>query len=426
MKTSLKNYTFRYLVPMLLVVIGLWAFLFYHTIVDEVYDNIDDGLKNQKIEIIREAFINPEMLKTTAFGINQFRIAEVTPTAYSPLNRLTTEMVFMPYDGEYEPYRILHTGFTGPDRKYYTLQIRTSMMEEDEMIFNLSVSLIVLYVLILISTMVIHQIVIRKALKPFYRILEQIRKYRLDGNRELTRISSDVKEFSTLEEEVLTMIDRNEEMYANQKLFIENASHELQTPLAVTISRLELILENEKIPEQEYLGITEVKDALWRMVRLNKALLMLSRISNKQYRNTTMVDFTAVLQRLLEDIEPIVESEEVKVDFRVNGSFIAGFNPEMAEVLLSNLLRNAIRHNDDRKAVEVYSDADKVAIRNTGQEFPLNPNLIYERFYKQGMHVHNSNGLGLSIVRSILEGQNVIGMKYQFEEGLHQFTLYKK
>lgn len=426
MKTSLKNYTFRYLVPMLLVVIGLWAFLFYHTIVDEVYDNIDDGLKNQKIEIIREAFINPEMLKTTAFGINQFRIAEVTPTAYSPLNRLTTEMVFMPYDGEYEPYRILHTGFTGPDRKYYTLQIRTSMMEEDEMIFNLSVSLIVLYVLILISTMVIHQIVIRKALKPFYRILEQIRKYRLDGNRELTRISSDVKEFSTLEEEVLTMIDRNEEMYANQKLFIENASHELQTPLAVTISRLELILENEEIPEQEYLGITEVKDALWRMVRLNKALLMLSRISNKQYRNTAMVDFTAVLQRLLEDIEPIVESEEVKVDFRVNGSFIAGFNPEMAEVLLSNLLRNAIRHNDDRKAVEVYSDADKVEIRNTGQEFPLNPNLIYERFYKQGMHVHNSNGLGLSIVRSILEGQNVIGMKYQFEEGLHQFTLYKK
>lgn len=426
MKTSLKNYTFRYLVPMLLIVIGLWAFLFYHTIVDEVYDNIDDGLKNQKIEIIRQAFIDPEILKTADFGINQFRIAEVQPTAYSPLNRLTTEMVFMPYDGEYEPYRILRTGFTGPDRKYYTLQIRTSMMEEDEMIFNLSVSLIALYILILISTMVIHQIVIRKALKPFYRILEQIGKYRLDGNRELTKISSDVKEFSTLEEEVLTMIDRNEEMYASQKLFIENASHELQTPLAVTISRLELILENEEIPEQEYLGITEVKDALWRMVRLNKALLMLSRISNKQYRNTEMVDFTKILQGLLEAIEPVSESEGIVINYEAKGSFVAGFNPEMAEVLLSNLLRNAIRHNDSRKLIEVYCDTEKVQIRNTGQGFPLNPNLIYERFYKQGMNVQNSNGLGLSIVRSILEGQNVIGMKYTFEDGMHQFTLYKK
>ena len=156
MQVSLKNYTFRYLVPMLLIVIGIWAFLFYHTIVDEVYDNIDDGLKNQKIEIIREAFVDPDITKSSDFGVNQFQIIEVNTQKYDPMNRLTTESIFMPYDGEYEPYRVLRTGFKGIDKKNYSLTIRTSMMEEDDMLFNLAISLIVLYLLILASTLVIH------------------------------------------------------------------------------------------------------------------------------------------------------------------------------------------------------------------------------------------------------------------------------
>ena len=62
MKISLKNYTFRYLTFWLLIVIAIWAFLFHSLILDEVYDNVDDGLKNQKIEIISD-FSPFEVLK---------------------------------------------------------------------------------------------------------------------------------------------------------------------------------------------------------------------------------------------------------------------------------------------------------------------------------------------------------------------------
>lgn len=425
MQVSLKNYTFRYLVPMLLIVIGIWAFLFYHTIVDEVYDNIDDGLKNQKIEIIREAFVHPDITKLDDFGVNQFQIIEVTTQKYNPLNKLTTDMVFMPYDGEYEPYRVLRTGFKGIDKKNYSLTIRTSMMEEDDMLFNLAISLVVLYLLILASTLVIHQIVIRKALKPFNEILNQIKLYRLDKSIEVVKIKSDVKEFNTLEEEVLEMIERNEDMYHQQKLFIENASHELQTPLTVTINQLELILENGNLPEYEYLKIVDAKNALWRMVHLNKALLILSRINNEQYRITEEVNFTEILEGILNDFGPLIESSNVKLEVLKEAHFIALFNKDMATVLLSNLFRNALKHNSAENILKITSTSKTLVLSNSGIDIPLNPNLIFERFYKSG-NAENSNGLGLSIVKSIVERQNQISLKYYFEEGLHQFKIKKK
>ena len=406
MQVSLKNYTFRYLVPMLLIVIGIWAFLFYHTIVDEVYDNIDDGLKNQKIEIIREAFVHPDITKLDDFGVNQFQIIELTSQKYNPLNKLTTDMVFMPYDGEYEPYRVLRTGFKGIDKKNYSLTIRTSMMEEDDMLFNLAISLIVLYLLILASALVIHQIVIRKALKPFNEILNQIKLYRLDKSIEVIKIKSDVKEFNSLEEEVLEMIERNEDMYHQQKLFIENASHELQTPLSVTINQLELILENGNLPEYEYLKIVDAKNALWRMVHLNKALLILSRINNEQYRTTEEVNFTEVLDGILNDLNPLIGSSNIQLQVVKEAHFVVLFNKDMATVLLSNLVRNAIKHNSSDKILKITSTSKALVLANSGVDIPLNPNLIFERFYKNG-NAENSNGLGLSIVKSIIEKQNL-------------------
>lgn len=425
MKVSLKNYSFRYLVPLLFVVIGIWAFLFYKTIVDEVYDNIDDGLKNQKIEIIREAYVDPNITKVNEFGVNQFRILKVSDDDYDESNHLTTEMVFMPYDGENEPYRVLRTGFHGVDKEKYILEIRTSMMEEDDMIFNLSISLIVLYVLILLSALVIHQVVIRKALKPFYAILDQIKQYRLGKNTQIQSVKSNVIEFASLEEEVIEMIDRNEEMYQQQKLFIENASHELQTPLAVTINELDLVLENTDMPEKEYLKITAAKDALWRMVHLNKSLLMLSRIDNHQYKMTDKVNFTEVLQNELETLSSIIEEKQLYVQCEKKGDFIVKFHPEMARVLLSNLLRNAIKHNNEEKKLLILIDTIELKIANSGSHIPLNPKLIYERFYKQGT-AKNSNGLGLSIVKSIVEKQNAIALSYSFLNNLHEFKITKK
>lgn len=424
MKTSLKNYAFRYLVPIMFVVMGVWAFLFYQLILDEVYDNIDDGLKNQKIEIIREAYINSEILKDDHFGVNQYRIEQVDENHYDERNRLTTKLIFMPYDGEDEPYRVLETGFQGKDGKMYSLEIRTSMVEEDEMLFNLAISLIALYILLMISGLVIHQVVMSKALRPFQEILNQIKAYRTSKNKTIETVDSPIKEFDELEQEFLEMVQRNEDAFHQQKLFIENASHELQTPLAATINQLDLVLEKGNLPEYELVKIAEAKDSLWRLVQLNKSLLLLSRIDNKQYAFQEKVNFNLVFKDWISEMKFWLEEQNFTIQLIENGVFETHFNKDLGKVLISNLIRNAIKYSVNSKTIPIIIENQRIIIENTGEGRPLNPNVIFERFYKSGT-ASQSYGLGLSIVQSILKQQETVFIEYNFDYPNHQFILKK-
>lgn len=424
MKISLKNYTFRYLTISLLVVLTIWALLFRGKILDEVYDNVDDGLKNQKIEIIRESYVNPEILKTNEFGLAQFRILPVSPQDYDETNRLTNELFFMPYDGEDEPYRVLRTGFYGKDGKPYSLEIRTSTVEEDDLIFDLTISLFALYLFILISILIINHFGLNKALKPLDKIIEQIEKYRFGQANHLEKIDTNVYEFDILQNEISTMIQRNEQVFNDQKLFIENASHELQTPIAIALNKLELILDNENLDERAYIKLAETKNSLWRMANLNKTLLMLSSIENKQYQLQEPINFIPIIKSSVEDLEPIFEANEIKLELNLSSNFEVAFNKDLARVLVSNLLRNAIKHNNKDKILKIESFEDEIIFSNSSDLLELNPNMIYNRFYKQGYNVE-SNGLGLSIVDTIIKNQKTLTIQYQYSNGLHQFILKK-
>lgn len=425
MKTSLKNYTFRYLTISLLAILAIWAFLFRAFILDEVYDNVDDGLKNQKIEIIRQSYADPQVLKTNQFGLNQFRILPVELEEYNETNRLTNEMIFMPYDGEDEPYRYLRTGFYGKDGKPYALEIRTSTVEEDDLIYDLSKALFVLYFFILISILLINHFALKEAYKPFEKILKQLQSYRFGESKALKPIDTNVIEFELLQSEISSMINRNEQVFSDQKLFIGNASHELQTPLAIAINKLDLLLEQGNFEEKDYIQLAEAKNSLWRMVSLNRSLLMLSKIENHQYNEKEEINFNELIKETLVDYESIFEAEEIKVVTEFKAEFVTKFNRDLANILISNILRNAIKHNNKEKLILIkINHENELSIANTSDLFALNTNEIYNRFYKQGFHVE-SNGLGLSIVDTILKNQQTIHIDYQYKDGFHQFILKK-
>lgn len=424
MKVSLKNYTFRYLTVSLLAVITIWALLFHTLILDEVYDNVDDGLKNQKIEIIRESYINPEIVKTTEFGLAQFRIREVEAANYNEANRLSNEMVFMPYDGEDEPYRILRTGFYGKDGKPYSLEIRTSTVEEDDLIVDLSISLLVLYFFILIGILLINHYGLIKAFKPFEKIIDQLQRYKFGQAHQIEKVETNVMEFEILQSEISSMILRNEQVFNDQKLFIENASHELQTPLAIAINKIDLILDQSDLNEKDFVQLVETKNSLWRMVNLNKSLLMLSRIENQHYSTKQSVNFNELITEILEDYQLILEDKGIHLDFISHDDFIIPFNLDLARILISNLLRNAVRHNNDEKRLEIIIFKDEISIGNASNHLPLDATMIFNRFYKQGNH-ENSNGLGLSIVQSIVTNQKNIQLIYKYQNHMHRFILKK-
>lgn len=422
MRVSLKNYTLKYLIIALLAVIAIWSAFFYAFILDEVNDNIDDGLKDQKIQIIRQAFIDDTVLNTTEFGLNQFRITKIDSSEYEPLNKIENEMFFMEYDGENEPYRILKTAFIDKDGGFRKLEIRTSTVEEDDFGINLLIALFVLYVFIIVGIFFINKIVLDRVWSPFYVILKRMNQYQFGSKKYLKENNQKIVEFYELQNELQTLVQRNEHMFESQKSFIENASHELQTPLAISLNKIDLVLENENLDTKAIQDFEDIKGSLKRMKNLNKSLLMLSKIENNQFEDKVLVNWNQVFKTVFQDFEDVITYKNIHFTFSEHGVFEIKANLYLIEILVSNLLRNAIKYIGSEKEITVIITENSFTIENSGNKVGLNSNYIYNRFYKADTD-ETSTGLGLSIVQSILKQQEGLQIHYHFIKNKHQFKI---
>lgn len=417
---KLQNYTLRYLAITLLLVIPIWAGIFYALIIDEVYDNIDDDLKNSKIMIIRHAFANKELLHSPEFGINKFTIKPLPKGQYSNKEEFSTSKEFMEYDNDNEPIRTLKTVFNDDKGNPYELIIKASIVEEDELLEDLFLALIGLYVMLVISILVVNHLLLKKIWKSFHIILENLKEIKLGTGSKLKPINSSIDEFKILEKEVEKMLNRNESIYSSQKQFIENASHELQTPLAISINKLELFAENSVLADEQLMEIGKITDTLNRLTRLNKSLLMLSKIENQQFSEEKNINFNELILELTEDFSDLADFKEVKITVIQKDTLSFKMNKGLAIALISNLLKNALIHNHHKGFVNFSIDKKAITISNSGNNSPLNSDVIFNRFYRHTT-TNESTGLGLSIVKSIINNYSIT-IEYLFN-GDHQFKI---
>lgn len=425
MQVSLKNYTLRYLSIAFFLIITIWAALFYAYILDEVYDNVDDGLKNQKILILREVYENPKILETDDYGVNQFRITPVDDEdGFSEKNRLSSEFFYMPYDDEMEPYRVLRTGFYAPDQKPYHLEIRTSTVEEDDLMLDLTTALIVLYLVLVLGVYLTHEVILRRAWRPFNTILKNLNLYRFGKKKDLKPIVTNIVEFNQLDEEIQRMWRRNEQIFDDQKRFIENAAHELQTPVAISINKLEMLMEDESLSENQLTQLADSKSSLRRLSNLNKALLMLSRIENKQYKDVELVNLNQVVKEISEDFLDFLSFKQITLQWEEKDMFETSMNKDLARILISNLWRNAIKYNHEGGILRVIIRNNQLSMANTGSPAALDLKKIFNRFHK-GTQDSQSNGLGLAIVKSIADTYPQLSLDYHFDGDMHIFSLKK-
>ena len=216
------------------------------------------------------------------------------------------------------------------------------------------------------------------------------------------------------------MHERTEKAYREQKEFIENASHELQTPLAIVRGKLELLADHDNLNEEELKEIDDMYRSLNRAVQLNKSLLLLSRIQNGQFTQTTEVAMAPHVRQIVEMLSDIYEDKKLSFGIREEGGCTARMDESLAHTLLTNLIKNAIVHSPDGSHVEVRVGSREVEISNDGPS-ALDPRQIFRRFHKGDTLHKESTGLGLSIAQSIASLYN-IGIDYRYD-GRHHFTL---
>ncbi|WP_418210586.1 sensor histidine kinase [Bacteroides zhangwenhongii] len=256
--------------------------------------------------------------------------------------------------------------------------------------------------------------------QPFDKTLEAIERFKLENGMCPQLAESEIKEFARLNTTLERVMTDSLHSYRLQKEFTENASHELQTPLAVFQSKLDLLLQQPEITERQAFIIQDLYRINSRLSRLNRNLLLLAKMENNQFSRTDSIDVITVMNELLPYLESLSEGLALKQNFSVSTLPLKA-NRALLESMINNLIVNAVRHNKSNGEITVSLSDKQLTVSNTSDETALDENLIFNRFYRPSEKT-TGNGLGLSIVKAVCEyhGWKIL---YHYTNGNHEFTV---
>lgn len=423
---KLLNQSIKHLSISILAIITIWSIIFYINMVREIKDSIDEGLENYKRLIIQNAHKDPTILHKNYFDESFFTVEKINKSeALSMKDQYIDTILYMQDFNDPEPeleeVRMLITAFEF-DEEYYELKVANAMVDREDMVRAFFLNTIWLYILLIVGILIINNIVLKRLWKPFYDLLNQLKNYRLDRTKKLPEIHTKTKEFTDLQDALNILLTDSKKVFEQQKLFIGNASHELQTPLAISINKLELLLENKNLTDYQALELSEIYSITQRMIRLNKSLLLLSKIENKQFIENQIVEIHKIVQQSIEELEDFAAYKDISIRIKKTNALSVTSNPDLAYIIVSNLLKNAIFHNIEHGFVEVCITSNTLIITNTGKKAQLDNEKIFTQFYKSNTSIQGT-GLGLAIVKAIadLYGYSI---SYYYKNELHYFEIH--
>ena len=267
--------------------------------------------------------------------------------------------------------------------------------------------------------MAVTALVFNYSLKPLYALLRWLDNYTPgNGVKDLPDTKSSI-EFRKLTQSARSTIERAESHLEQQKQFIGNASHELQTPLAILGTRIEWLIDNTSLTEEQFAELTKMRQSLHRLSRLNRTLLLISKIENAQFNEKHDVDIIEFIENELEIYKEIYAGKEIVCDTALPARFIVSMNESLATTLVTNLIKNAFLHTADNGTIEISLQDGTLTVSNSGEE-ALDATRLFDRFYTSGKS--GSTGLGLALVKSIANCYN-FGLRYYFKAGKHCFEV---
>lgn len=421
---KLLNKSLRYLLISLFFIIGIWSVIFYFRLLNEIKGSIDEGLENYKRQIVYLAQKDTNILRQHSFEEGFYAIKEIDSNyAFSFRDIYVDTLMYMQDNDdenmELEPVRQLTTAFER-NGKYYKLTIINSMVEEDDLVQDLIWEAVGLYLVLILSIAFINNFVLQKLWKPFYILLEKLKNFQL-GKSEIPVVPTNVKEFEDLQIALKSLLINSNQTLEKQKEFIGNASHELQTPLAIAIHKLELILEKNKLDNEQAEQIAEILNIIERLTKLNKSLLLLTKIENNQFINNEDLILNDTFKQYLDEYEELLEYKNIQVELIENSELKLNIDPALAQIIASNLIKNAIVHNVKNGILKIEFKDQQLIVSNSGKKVALDGTKIFDRFQKSNQE-QGGSGLGLAILKAIC---NIYGyqVSYNFKNELHNFEI---
>ena len=305
--------------------------------------------------------------------------------------------------------------------QWYLVTVSKSLEATEDLIQSVIVITICTVLLILIATLFINRIVLRRLWQPFYDTLRRVSDFKLGNQQQLHFSVTNIEEFDVMNETLQQSIGKAEQDYLLLREFTENASHELQTPLAIIRSKLDVLIQDENLSQRQSDAVQGAYDAIQRLTRINQSLLLLAKIENRQFAETATIDLRETVEQKLKQFQELWQSKEISVTSDLQQASIIS-NPMLADILFNNLLSNAIKHNIEKGSIHIRLLQGSFEIENTGQIHSLDTTRLFGRFYKSNT-ANENQGLGLSIIKQICEVSSYT-IEYSFEpKNMHCFTI---
>lgn len=400
-----------------IIVVLLSSVCYYFMIHYILLEQLDDALKVEEQEVIDYVKENGNLPAPSSYKDQQ---VNYKPGIKKGVRNFTTIDFYDKEENAHVSTRQLVFSIVVKD-KIYDVYILKSQEETEDLIQLILVITLIVVVLLLLIVFLINRFVLRQLWKPFNSTLLQLKQFDLSGKNKLALEQTPINEFNELNRAVSIMADHVSQEFNALRQFTENASHEMQTPLAIINSKLDLLIQGENINELQMEQLQGIYNALEKLSKMNQSLLLLARIENNQFNDIQTISLDISIKEKLSQFDELIAGRKLVINTEIQPVRI-NCNKLLLDILLSNLLNNAIRYNVEHGNILIRLEDKEFIISNASRIPALDEQQLFQRFYRHNETKQPGNGLGLSIVKQICNDSGY-DIRYLFRDGRHEFCI---
>jgi len=398
---KLLSLTNRYYIFFIFLIVILGGFATFIILRSSINSQFNKKLIAEKEQLIFELHSYEDLKEAYYLNIgDKITLESISMSEAVPLTWMDT-LLYDEYQKSEMAFRqIIFSEIV--DGNNYLITISKSLLSTDELITNIEEIMLVMMFTIVVSLILITNRISKKVWQSFYNSLQFLRHYDIKKPRKPQFSKTKIEEFKQFNEVISLMIEKSINDYEALKEFSDNASHEIQTPLAIIKAKSELLMQDESLTEEVMNGISIIYTAANRLSNLNHDLTNLTKIDNNEFPEVKSIPLKEFLNEKLAQFEDLIRLKGIKVIEEFNAEPELVMNESLCHMMISNLLNNSIRHNVENGNIKIHLSTNKMEIENTGNPIHQEPSLLFQRF-KKNSELKDSSGLGLSLVKKICD-----------------------
>jgi signal transduction histidine kinase len=392
----------------------------YFTIKRGVYKQIDNSLITEKV-IIQDQIEQTDTIPDFAVSFGHQIEVRLLDDPLREFQVISDTAISDTISGGESPFRYLYCAGSTRRNNGYTIKILQTLSEKVDLLKDISLYMFFLFLSLFLISILLNYLISKKLWDPFYITVGKAEKFDIQSYKDIELPETNIKEFQQLNLVFSKMTRKMRNDYLSLKEYNENSAHEIQTPLAIIQSKLEILMQRKELKKESLNLIRSINEATARLYKLNQGLLLISKIDNFYFQEEKEVSLKKIIENNITNYKEIMQLKKIRVDLEANDPAVVKMNDILADVLISNLISNAVRYNIDSGFINCFIGSGYLIISNSGVPLKIDPELLFRRFSKKSENPQ-SVGLGLSIVKKIADSYKM-KIAYTCTGNIHELRL---